>query len=153
MSRRYPQRPMVGVGAIIFRNDQVLLVQRGKEPSYGKWSVPGGLVEVGEALHEAVVREVREEVGLIVTVLDLVVALDRVIRDQAGRIEYHYILLDFLCEGQHGEPSPASDALDCRFVPIDSLRQYEMTRGTEGAILRAHAQVQGIPKPTYDAFL
>ena len=67
MSRRYPKRPMVGVGAIIFRGDQVLLVQRGKEPSYGKWSVPGGLVEVGESLREAVMREVQEEVGLTVT--------------------------------------------------------------------------------------
>jgi 8-oxo-dGTP diphosphatase len=153
MSRRYPKWPMVGVGAIIFRGDHVLLVQRGKEPSYGKWSVPGGLVEVGESLREAVMREVQEEVGLTVTVCDLVVALDRVIRDQAGRIEYHYILLDFLCECNGGEPSPDSDALDCRFVPIASLGQYAMTRGTEGAIQRAHAQAQGKPKPTYDAFL
>lgn len=153
MSRRYPQRPLVGVGAIIFRGDRVLLVQRGKEPSYGKWSVPGGLVEVGESLREAVLREVHEEVGLTVAVRDLVVALDRVIRDQTGRIEYHYILLDFLCEGQEGEPSPDSDALDCRFVPIDSLGQYEMTRGTEGAIRRAYALAQGTPQPTYDAAL
>lgn len=153
MSRRYPQRPMAGVGAIIFRGDQVLLVQRGKEPSYGKWSVPGGLVEVGESLRDAVLREVQEEVGLTVVVRDLVVALDRVIRDQTGRIEYHYILLDFLCDSQDGEPFPDSDALDCRFVPIGSLGQYEMTRGTEGAIRRACSQAQGIHEPTYDADL
>jgi len=153
MNRRYPQRPMVGVGAIIFRGDRVLLVQRGKEPSYGKWSVPGGLVEIGESLREAVVREVQEEVGLTVAVRDLVVALDRVIRDQTGRIEYHYILLDFLCDGLAGEPSPDSDALACRFVPIGSVSQYEMTRGTESAIRRAYAQAQGTPTPTYDAAL
>jgi 8-oxo-dGTP diphosphatase len=153
MNRRYPERPMVGVGAIILRDDQVLLVQRGKEPSYGKWSIPGGLVELGESLQEAVMREVREEVGLDVQVRDLVVALDRVILDQAGRIEYHYILLDFLCECDEGDPAPASDVLDCAFVPILSLSRYDLTRGTRQAILRVCGQLQGIQTPTYDASL
>jgi 8-oxo-dGTP diphosphatase len=153
MNRRYPERPMVGVGAIILRDDQVLLVQRGKEPSYGKWSIPGGLVELGESLQEAVAREVREEVGLDVQVRDLVVALDRVILDQAGRIEYHYILLDFLCEYGDGDPTPASDVLDCAFVPISSLSHYDLTRGTRQAILRVCDQLQGIQIPTYDASL
>lgn len=153
MKRRYPEQPMVGVGAIILRDDLVLLVQRGTEPSYGKWSLPGGLVELGESLHEAVLREVKEEVGLEVQVRDLVVALDRVILDQAGKIEYHYILLDFLCEGNDGEPTPASDVLDCAFVPLRSLSQYDLTRGTERAILRVYAQTQGIDAPTYDAAL
>jgi 8-oxo-dGTP diphosphatase len=153
MNRRYPERPMVGVGAIILRDDQVLLVQRGKEPSYRKWSIPGGLVELGESLQEAVAREVREEVGLDVQVRDLVVALDRVILDQAGRIEYHYILLDFLCEFNGGNPAPASDVLDCAFVPVQSLSRYDLTRGTRQAILRVCAQVQGIKTPTYDASL
>jgi 8-oxo-dGTP diphosphatase len=153
MKRRYPERPLVGVGAIILREDQVLLVQRGREPSYGKWSIPGGLVELGESLQEAIVREVREEVGLEVRVRDLVVALDRVIPDQEGRIEYHYILLDFLCECNGGNPSPASDVLDCAFVPIASLPQYDLTRGTAQAILRVYAQTQGMRTPTYDASL
>jgi len=153
MSRRYPKHPLVGVGAIIFRDDHVLLVQRGREPSYGKWSVPGGLVEVGESLREAVSREVKEEVGLVVEVHDLVVALDRVLPDQTGNIEYHYILLDFLCESQAGEPSPASDALDCKFVPVGSLSHYDMTRGTEGAIRRAYSLAHGIRQPTYDESL
>ncbi len=144
---------MVGVGAIIFRDDQVLLVQRGSEPSYGKWSIPGGLVELGESLQEAVSREVREEVGLEVKVRDLVVALDRVIQDHSGRIEYHYILLDFLCECLIGEPSSASDVLSCAFVPLSSLSRYDLTRGTERAILRAHAQAQGIHETTYDPLL
>ncbi len=153
MKRRYPERPLVGVGAIILREDQVLLVQRGREPSYGKWSVPGGLVELGESLQEAIVREVREEVGLEVRVRDLVVALDRVIPDQEGRIEYHYILLDFLCECNAGDPSPASDVLDCAFVAIGSLPQYDLTRGTAQAILRVYDQVRGMRTPTYDASL
>ncbi len=83
--------------------------------------MPGGLVELGESLQEAIMREVREEVGLAVHVRDLVVALDRVIPDQDGRIEYHYILLDFLCECGAGEPSPASDVVACAFVPIAFL--------------------------------
>jgi len=153
MNRRYPGRPMVGVGAIILRDDKVLLVQRGKEPSYGKWSIPGGLVELGESLEHAVVREVREEVDLDIKVRDLVVALDRVIKDEAGRVEYHYILLDFLCECDHGDPAPASDILDCAFVPIPSLSQYDLTRGTKQAILRVCEKVQGLQTPTYDASL
>jgi 8-oxo-dGTP diphosphatase len=153
MNRRYPEQPLVGVGAIILRDDQVLLVQRGSEPSYGKWSVPGGLVELGESLQEAVAREVKEEVGLDVQVHDLVVALDRVIPDQDGKIEYHYILLDFLCESHIGEPSPASDVLDCAFVPILSLPQYDLTRGTAKAILRVYAKIRGVPTSTYDASL
>jgi len=153
MNRRYPERPLVGVGAIILRDNDVLLIQRGTEPSAGKWSVPGGLVELGESLQEAIVREVKEEVGLEVQVRDLVVALDRVILDQAGRIEYHYILLDFLCEYNAGEPSPASDVSACAFVPIQSLSQYDLTRGTERAILRVYAQKQGMPTSVYDPSL
>jgi mutator protein MutT len=153
MNRRYPERPLVGVGAIILRDNDVLLIQRGTEPSAGKWSVPGGLVELGESLQEAIMREVREEVGLEVHVRDLVVALDRVIPDQDGRIEYHYILLDFLCECNSGEPSPASDVLACAFVPIHTLPQYDLTRGTAEAVRRVYAQTQGMRAPTYDASL
>jgi len=150
MNRRYPDKPMVGVGAIIFRNDSVLLIQRGRQPSLGKWSIPGGLVEVGESLSDAVTREVREESGLEVVVRDLVVALDRVIRDADGKIEYHYVLLDFLCEAAPGEPAPATDVLNCAFVPIDALRQFTLTDGTEQAILRAYSLNRGARFPVYD---
>lgn len=129
--------PLVGVGAIIVRGGEVLLVQRGKPPSFGKWSIPGGLVELGESLETAVRREVLEEVCIDVSVVDLVVALDRVIPDDSGKIEYHYILLDFLCEYAGGEPAPASDALACAFVPLEEMGRYDMTRGTVEAIRRA----------------
>ena len=141
---------MVGVGAVVFRDGKVLLVQRGREPAYGKWSLPGGLVKVGESLEDAVQREVREEVGLEVMVKDLVVALDRVILDENGRIEYHYVLLDFLCESEGGEPSPASDALDCAFVSLDVLAQRSMTCGTEEVIRRALERLHGSPVPIYN---
>lgn len=150
MNRRYPQKPLVGVGAIIFRDDTVLLIQRGREPSYGKWSIPGGAVELGETLREAVFREVSEEVGLEVRVKDLVVALDRVILDRNGGIEYHYVLLDFLCEWIEGEPFPASDVLNCAFVQLDELSRYRLTDGTEQVIRRAFSQRNESPFPVYD---
>ena len=138
MNRRYLDRPQAGVGAIIFRGNEVLLVKRGRPPAVGKWSIPGGLVELGESLEASVCREVLEEVGLEVKVIDLVTALDRVILDREGRIEYHYILLDFLCEALGGNLIAGSDADECRFVPIDELRLLDMTRGTEEIIRRAH---------------
>lgn len=153
VKRRYPDRPLVGVGAVVFREDRVLLVQRGREPSYGKWSIPGGLVELGESLQEAVVREVREETGLDVKVRDLVASLDRVILDEKGKVEYHYILLDFLCECEEGELRPGSDVLQCCFAPIDTLSSYLMTEGTERVILRAYRFKSDVAMPIYDATL
>ena len=151
MNRRYPEHPMVGVGAVIFRNDSVLLVQRGKPPSRGKWTVPGGLVEVGESLEEAVKREVQEEVGLRVRVDALIAALDRVFLDEAGRIEYHYVLLDFLCVCPEGDPSPATDVMDCAFVCLNALSRYDLTEGTEQLVERALAYVHGARFPIYDS--
>jgi ADP-ribose pyrophosphatase YjhB (NUDIX family) len=149
MSRRYPEHPLAGVGAIIFRGPEVLLVKRGSPPALGKWSVPGGLVELGENLDASVRREVMEEVGLEVKVIDLVAALDRVMFDRNGRIEYHYILLDFLCEVLGGDPIAATDADECRFVPMDDLGRYEMTRGTEEVIRRAFEKAKSLGIPVY----
>lgn len=151
MNRRYPEGPMTGVGAVIFRQDRVLLVQRGREPAYGRWSLPGGLVELGETLEEAVKREVLEESGLNVEVRDLVAALDRVILDDKGRIEYHYILLDFLCECPQGEPVPASDALDCVFTPIEDLARFDLTEGAADVIVQAFSLRREGRLPVYRA--
>ena len=129
----------------------MLLVKRGSRPSLGKWSIPGGLVELGESLEAAVRREMLEEVGLAVKVIDLVAALDRVIRDENGRIEYHYILLDFLCEAAEGEPHAATDADDCLFVPLKDLSRYDLTGGTEKVIRRAFRRTPSKGIPVYDA--
>ncbi len=150
MDRRYPDRPFVGVGAIIFRGDEVLLIRRGTAPALGKWSIPGGLVELGESLEDAVRREILEEVALDVKVLDLVAVLDRVIKDQEGRIEYHYILHDFLCESTQGEPLPATDAEECTFVRLDRLSSYDLTRGTEKIIRRALERSKEKPVQVYN---
>ena len=139
MSRRYPEYPLVGVAAIIFRDAEVLLVQRGREPALGKWSLPGGLVEVGEPLELAVRREVSEETGLNVSVCRLVKVLDRIIPDEQGKVEYHYVLLDFLCPYGGGEPKPGSDVTACRFVTLDDLSTYPLTSGTDNVIRQAVA--------------
>lgn len=153
MDRRYPQHPMVGVGAIVFRGSQVLLVERGREPALGKWSLPGGLVEVGETLETAVRREVSEETGLDVRVCSLLTTLDRIIRDEHHDVQYHYVLLDFLCRYTEGEPVPGSDVTACRFVSLDGLPSYPLTEGTEKVIRRAFAIKELPVPPVYDPSL
>ena len=137
MKRKYPDQPIIGVGAVIFRDDQVLLIQRGKEPSLGQWSIPGGAVLVGETLEEGVRREILEETHLEVQVLTLVKVLERIFRDSAGRVAYHYVLVDFLCHCPDGEPQAGSDAQDARFVNLRDLASYRIAPITLGVISRA----------------
>jgi 8-oxo-dGTP diphosphatase len=137
MKRKYPDQPIIGVGAIIFRDDQVLLIQRGKEPSLGQWSIPGGAILVGETLEEGVRREILEETHLEVQVLTLVKVLERVFRDPDGRVAYHYVLVDFLCHCLAGELQPDSDAQDARFVNLRDLPSYRVAPVTLGVISRA----------------
>jgi 8-oxo-dGTP diphosphatase len=115
LQREYPPAPLVGVGAVIVHDGRVLLVQRATEPARGRWSIPGGLIELGESLSEALVREVREETGLEVEPLELVELLDRVHRD-SGRVRYHYVIADYLCRVVGGSLSAASDAAAVRWV-------------------------------------
>ncbi|KPK88609.1 MAG: hypothetical protein AMJ94_14585 [Deltaproteobacteria bacterium SM23_61] len=137
MNRKYPDQPIVGVGGIIFREEQVLLVKRGKEPGLGQWSIPGGVVRRGETLKEAVVREILEETHLKVEVLALAKVLERIFRDPDGRVAYHYVLVDFLCRFLDGALQPDSDAQDARFVPLKDLPSYEVVPVTLEVIRRA----------------
>jgi 8-oxo-dGTP diphosphatase len=137
MNRKYPEHPIVGVGGIIFREDQVLLIKRGKEPGLGQWSIPGGVVRPGETLKEAVVREIFEETHLKVEVLALAKILERIFRDSEGRVAYHYVLVDFLCRQLSGTLQHDSDAQDARFVPLKDLPSYEVVPVTLEVILRA----------------
>jgi 8-oxo-dGTP diphosphatase len=115
LQREFPAAPLVGVGAVIVHDGRVLLVQRGTEPARGRWSIPGGLIEVGEALSEAVVREVREETGLQVEPVELIEILDRIHRD-GDRVRYHYVIADYLCKVVGGTLHAASDADAVRWV-------------------------------------
>jgi ADP-ribose pyrophosphatase YjhB (NUDIX family) len=118
--REYPERPIVGVGAVVVDDDRVLLVRRGHEPLKGEWSIPGGAVELGETLEAACAREVREETGLDVDVGPFLEVFDRIRRDAAGRTQFHYVLVDFVCRPVGGTLACASDAIDVRWtLPIE----------------------------------
>jgi ADP-ribose pyrophosphatase YjhB (NUDIX family) len=140
--RKYPERPIAAVGAVILDGDRVLLVQRGQEPLKGEWSLPGGAVEVGETLEAALAREVREETSLDVVVGPVVEVLDSIRRDADGRAEYHYIIVDYACRVRTGAPCAAargSDAADVRWVPVAELDGYRVTATALAVIRKAYA--------------
>ena len=137
--REYPAAPLVGVGAVVIGNGRVLLVQRGRPPARGRWSLPGGLVDVGEPLEAAVRREVAEECGLTVAVHGLVGAVDRIVRDDEGRVRYHYVLLDYLVTPIAGRAEAGSDALAIRWCEPDALGGLDVTEGVESMVHRAFA--------------
>ncbi len=133
-NRQYPDRPILGVGALIIRGDCILLVERGKEPLKGYWSLPGGVVEVGETLEQAIRREVREETNLEIEIIDVLEIFERIMRDAEGRPEYHYVLIDYLCRANDGSARPASDVSQVAWVRRDELDRYRITEGTPPVI-------------------
>jgi 8-oxo-dGTP diphosphatase len=135
--RVYPERPIVSVGAVILDDERVLLVKRGQAPLKGQWSLPGGVVEAGETLHDALLREVREETGLAVDVGPVVEVLDRITRDADGRVEYHYVIIDYLCRVAGGTLACATDADDARWIARADVGGYEVTTKVREVIERA----------------
>jgi 8-oxo-dGTP diphosphatase len=135
--RRYPKRPLVGVGAIIFNRDRILMAQRGKQPLQGWWSLPGGALELGESLEDAVCREVLEETGLVVRPVKLFEVFERIIRDAAGAPEYHYVLIDYVCRATGGELRPGDDVCAVEWVRRPDLAMLQITEGTLAVIERA----------------
>jgi len=136
-NRDYPSHPIIGVGGIVIWNERALLVRRGKPPLEGAWSIPGGMLEVGETLRQGVVRELAEETGIEVRVLDLVEVFERVSRDEAGRVQYHFVMLDYLCEKIGGEARAGSDASDLAWVAESDLPNYALTPGALPVIQKA----------------
>ena len=152
MGREYPDRPIVGVGAVIVDgNERVLLVRRGHEPLKGEWSIPGGAVELGETLATACAREVREETGLDVDVGPIVEVFDRIRPDANGRTLYHYVLVDFLCRAIGGSVVCASDAADVRWASSTDLAALGVQRLTIAVIEKAFELVQSGPWPPGEA--
>ena len=141
-SRRYPSRPFLGVGALIFDNGNLLLVERGHEPLKGWWSLPGGIVEAGEKLEDGIRREVLEETGLQVEPLSVFEIFERIIPDAEGKPEYHYVLIDYLCRPVGGRLEAASDVSRAAWVPEQKLREYRVTEGTLAVVERAFAKLQ-----------
>jgi len=121
MSREYPDRPIVGVGVVVWHDDRVLLVRRGKPPRAGHWSLPGGAQQLGETVAEAARREVKEEVGLEVTLGDIVATIDLIDRDPDDRIRYHYTLIDFVADAPGVALRPGSDAADARWFSMAEI--------------------------------
>ena len=136
-NRRYPKRPILGVGALIFNRDRILLVERGKQPLKGYWSLPGGVLEPGETLEQGIVREVREETGLEVKPLKVFEIFERIVRDASGAAEYHYVLIDYICRVTGGSLCAADDASRAAWVPRRLLSNYQITTGTLPVIEKA----------------
>jgi 8-oxo-dGTP diphosphatase len=141
MSREYPDRPIVAVGAAVCRGDKVLIVQRAREPSFGMWTVPGGMVDLGERLQEAAAREVREECGIEIEVGPVVEVIDNIVHDDEGRVRFHYTIVDLAARYVSGDLSPNDELMDAAWITPDQFEAYDV-RPKAQAVLRKALHVQ-----------
>jgi ADP-ribose pyrophosphatase YjhB (NUDIX family) len=145
-ARRYPERPIVGVGGVAFVDGRVVLIKRRFEPLAGRWSLPGGTLELGESLHDGLVREMREETGLEVEVGPLVELFDRITRDDDGRVRFHYVLADYVCIPVGGALASGSDVAEAVLADPDDLGAYDLTPKTLAVIASARRLAAGAGK-------
>jgi ADP-ribose pyrophosphatase YjhB (NUDIX family) len=143
MKREFPEIPLVGVGAIIIEGPRVVLVQRAHPPLQDQWSIPGGVLEVGELVREAAVREAREETGLVVEPGELLGVYDRVLRDSEQRVEYHYVLIDFLCRRVAGDLQASGDAAEVGWFTREQLPAMNLAEDTLEVIHKGFKQLGG----------
>jgi|ERR1035438_183574 ADP-ribose pyrophosphatase YjhB (NUDIX family) len=143
MGREFPDNPLVGVGAVIVQNDRVLLIRRGTAPLLGEWSLPGGVLECGETLREAVVREAREETGLTVEPGEMLGVYERVIRSDDGRVRYHFVLIDYLCRPISGDLQAGTDAADVRWFTPDQLPALNLAYDAHDVVQKGLAHRSG----------
>jgi 8-oxo-dGTP diphosphatase len=145
--RQYPDRPYVGIGGVIVHEGRVVLVKRRFEPLAGHWSIPGGAVEAGETLEACIVREMSEETGFLVEVGPVVEVLDRITRDEEGRVLYHFVLIDYLCWPIGGELRAGSDVAEAVLAEPGELAEYELTDTATAVIERALEMARDMPPP------
>ena len=145
-SREYPERPVVGIGGVIIEKDRALLIRRGSEPLLGEWSIPGGTLELGESLQQGVARELLEETGIEVRVLELIEVFDRVFLENGSndtegkrRLRFHFVIADYLCERLAGEPRAGSDVTDVAFAREEELARFHLTETATRVLKKAFA--------------
>jgi len=136
-SREFPERPLVGVGGVVIANGRALLIRRGGPPLEGQWSIPGGMLEVGETLLAGVRRELLEETGVEVRVGELIEVFERINLDADGKARYHFVVLDYLCEAVRGEARAGSDVIDVAWAAPAELEKYALTETATRVILKA----------------
>ena len=137
MKRDYPDRPIVGVGAVVVENGRALVVRRGTEPLKGEWSIPGGVVELGETLRQAAAREAKEETGLEVEPGEVLEVVDRIMLDPQRKIQYHYVLVDFLCRRISGVARAAADATELRWITAAELESFPIAASAAAVVRKA----------------
>jgi 8-oxo-dGTP diphosphatase len=142
VKRFYPSQPVVGVGAIIICDGKILLEKRRGEPGKGKWSVPGGLVELGETTLEAVIREVKEETGLDVAEPELIDVVDNIVRDENGEVKWHFVIIDYFVKIKGGELRAEDDAEELRWVPLAEAEKYDLTKTFRSFLQRNRALLE-----------
>ncbi|RLI37857.1 NUDIX hydrolase [Candidatus Bathyarchaeota archaeon] len=143
MQRKYPVCPLIGVGALIQRGDEFVVVQRKNEPAKGLWSIPGGLLELGERVYDGVKREVKEETGLDVEIKRLLDVIDNIVYDDDGKICYHYVLIDYLCSSSHGDLKAATDVKEAQWVKLKDLNHLPTTKTLKRLLLKANITEEG----------
>jgi 8-oxo-dGTP diphosphatase len=145
MKREYPRHPIVGVGGVVIQGNRVLLIRRGRKPLKGEWSIPGGMLELGESLKDGVKREVLEETGLKVRPIEVLTVFDR-IQKNGELIQYHYVIVDYVCRPTGGLLKSGSDVLDARWVEREELPRYKVTPKAAAVIADAFEWVAGRPQ-------
>jgi len=147
VSREYPARPLVGTGALILKGGELLLVKRGAQPGFGKWSIPGGLVELGENVRDAMMREVKEEVGFDVEVVKLTDVVDTITLDNNGRVQYHFVVVNFLARIVGGELKTATDILEARWVPVEEVEKHDLTSSFRAFFEKHKSEIMRLVSP------
>ncbi len=144
VKKLYPDQPIVGVGAVILSQGKLLMEKRGNEPAKGKWSIPGGVVELGERLEDAVIRETKEETGLDVEAPHLIDVVYQVDLDEKGKVKYHFIIVDYLVKIKSGEPKADSDADELRWVALEEVEKYNLTASFRRFFLKNQKKLEAV---------